>query len=202
MTKRILIALSLLLLPLAAAAQNNEIGGFITTSQFENDSIEDAGDIFDAEFDEDMGFGVMYNRFWMGGLSTEFAYQQIGADLTLSAEDISADVAELDLDILSGTLQFHFARGSTISPYIGAGLAYVSGEAGAIDEQELEDADLESEVELLANAGITLNLGRGFGIFLDGKYIMYEARDEGQSEDEGGLDINPLILAGGLKFRF
>ena len=199
--KRIVIALSLLLLPLTAAAQNNELGVFISTSQLEDNEIEDAGDIFDVEFDEDMGVGALYNRFWMGGFSTELAYQRLGADLTLSADDVADQVAELDLDILSATAQLHFARGSMISPYIGGGVAYVSGEAGSINQDEIETTDLENELEFLVNAGLNVGFGRSFAVFLDGKYIMYEARGEGDSDGEA-LDLNPLIISGGVKFRF
>lgn len=202
MIKRIIIVLSLLLFPLAATAQNNELGVFISTSQFEDSEIDDAGDVFDVEFDEDMGVGVLYNRFWLGGtFSTEFAYQRLGADLTLSFEDIREDVGELDLDILSATGQLHFARGSMLSPYIGGGLAYVSGEAGSIDPNEVDDVDLENEVDFLVNAGLNVGLGRSFAVFLDGKYILYEARGEGDDDDES-IDINPLIISGGVKFRF
>ena len=201
MIKRTFLLLSLFLLPLTAAAQMNDLGVFISTSQLEDNEIEDAGDVFDLEFDEDMGVGILYNRFWTSSFSTEFAYQRLGADLTLSFEDIAEDVGSLDLDILSATGQLHFARGSIISPYIGGGVAYVSGEAGSIDEDELESVDLESEYEFLANAGLNIGLGRSFAVFLDGKYILYEARGEGDSDGEA-LDINPLIIAGGIKWRF
>jgi opacity protein-like surface antigen len=199
--QRIVLVFSLLLLSLSAAAQNNELGVFISTSQFDDSEISDGVDTIDLEFDEDMGYGVLYNRFWMGGFSTEFAYQRLGADLTASFEDITAEAGDLDLDILSATAQLHFARGSMISPYIGGGVAYVSGEAGAIDEDELESTDLENEVEFLANAGLNVGFGRGFAVFLDGKYILYEARGEGDDEDDA-IDINPLIISGGVKFRF
>jgi outer membrane protein W len=179
----------------------NDIGVFVSTSQFEDSEIDDAGDIFDVEFDEEMGVGVLYNRFWTNGFSTELAYQRLGADLTLSAGDVAKDVAELDLDLLTATAQLHFARNALISPYIGGGVAYISGEAGSIDSNELEDADLENEVEFLANAGVNLRLGRSFTVFLDGKYVMYEALGEGEP-DEGAIDVNPLIIAGGIKFRF
>jgi hypothetical protein len=36
---------------------------------------------------------------------------------------------------------------------------------------------------------------------VDGKYILYKARAEGDS-DADAVDINPLILAAGVKFRF
>jgi outer membrane protein W len=199
--KRTIIILSLLLLPLTATAQMNDLGVFISTSQFEDGEIDDAGDIFDVEFDEDMGVGVLYNRFWTSGFSTELAYQRLGADLTLSAEDVAEDIGELDLDILSATAQLHFSRTAMISPYIGGGVAYVSGEAGSINEDELESTDLENEIDFLANAGINLKLGRSLIVFLDGKYVMYEARGEGDA-DEDAIDINPLILSGGLKWRF
>jgi outer membrane protein W len=199
--RRILIVFSLLLLPLTAAAQMNDLGVFISTSQFDDTEIEDAGDIFDVEFDEDMGYGVLYNRYWTNAFSTEFAYQKLGADLTVSFEDIAADAGDLDLDILSATAQLHFMRNGFLSPYIGGGVAYISGQAGSIDEEELEDVDLESEIEFLANAGVNLGIGQGFAVFLDGKYILYEARGEGDAEDEA-LEINPLVLSGGIKFRF
>jgi outer membrane protein W len=199
--KRSLLLLALCLFPLTAFAQSNEVGVFISTSQFENSQIQDdIGDI-DVKFDEDMGYGVLYNRFWTNNFSTEFAYQRLGADLTASFQDITANAGDLDLDILSGTAQLHFARGGFLSPYIGAGVAYVSGEAGAIDEDEIGNADLENELEFLANAGLNLNIGRGFGIFVDGKYVMYEARGEGESADQA-IDINPLIVSAGIKFRF
>jgi opacity protein-like surface antigen len=199
--KRTVLVLSLLLLPLTAFAQSNELGVFISTSQFDDSELTDGVDTVDVEFDEDMGYGILYNRYWFGGFSTEFAYQRLGADLTLSFEDVAADAGDLDLDILSGTAQYHFGQGGLLSPYIGGGVAYISGEAGAIDEDELESVDLENEVEFLANAGLNLNLGRSFGLFLDGKYILYEARGEGDSEDDA-IDVNPLIISGGVKFRF
>ncbi len=201
MIKRTFLIVFVLLFPLLATAQNNELGVFISTSQFDDSEINDAGDIFDVEFDEDMGYGVLYNRYWTNAFSTEFAYQKLGADLTVSFQDIAADAGDLDLDVLSATGQLHFLRNGFISPYIGGGVAYISGEAGSIDQAELEDADLEDEVEFLANAGLNLNLGRSFAIFLDGKYILYEARGENDPDDQT-LDINPLVLAGGVKFRF
>jgi outer membrane protein W len=199
--KRSLILLSLLLFPLIASAQRNELGVFVSTSQFEDSEITDGINTGDVEFDEDMGFGVLYNRFWTNSISTEFAYQRLGADLTLSFDEVADDVAELDLDILSGTVQLHFGHGGFLSPYIGGGVAYVSAEAGAIDEDELEAEDLESEVEFLANAGLNLGIGQTFAIYVDGKYIVYEARGENDDDDEA-LDVNPLIISAGIKLRF
>lgn len=201
MIKRIVVVLSLLLLPLSAFAQRNELGLFISTSQFENSEFQDGLDDIDVEFEEDMGYGVSYNRFWFGGFSTEFAYQRLGADLTVSFEDITETAGDLDLDILSATAQFHFAPQSMISPYIGGGLAYVSGEAGSIDDDEIDSVDLENDTNWLANAGLNVNLGQRFAVFVDGKYVMYEARGEGDPDDEA-FDINPLIVAGGIKLRF
>lgn len=201
MIKRAGLVLSLLLFPLFASAQSNDFGIFISTSQLDESEIEDAGDIFEVDFEEDMGFGILYNRFWFGGFSTEFAYQRLGADLTVSFEDVTEEVGDLDLDVLSGTGQLHFLRGGIVSPYIGAGVAYISGEAGSIDEDELEAVDLESELEFLVNAGLNVGLGGSFVLFLDGKYIMYEARGEGDPDEEA-LELNPLIIAGGIKWRF
>lgn len=199
--KRIVVVLSLLLLPLSAFAQRNELGVFISTSQFENNEIQDGLDDIDVDFEEDMGYGLSYNRFLFGGFSIELAYQRLGADLTTSFRNITETAGELDLDILSATAQYHFAPQSTISPYIGGGLAYISGEAGFIDEDEIEAADLENETDWLANAGLNLNIGQRFAVFIDGKYVLYAARGEGDPDEEA-LDINPLIVSGGIKLRF
>src|SRR5687768_8218957 len=56
--RRTFLLLSLFLLPLTAAAQMNDLGVFISTSQLEDNEIDDAGDVFDLEFDEDMGVGI------------------------------------------------------------------------------------------------------------------------------------------------
>ncbi len=200
--KRIVLLLSLLLLPIMATAQPmNEFGAFISTSQIDDSELRDGVDAFDIEFDEDMGYGVLYNRFWTSGFSTEFAYQQLGADLTLSVDDFRENAGDLDLDVLTATGQIHFLRGGLLSPYIGGGAAYVSGQAGAVDEDELDDVDLESDLDWLVNAGINIGIGRSFAIFLDGKYIMYEARGE-DDPDDVVLDVNPLVIAGGIKLRF
>ena len=200
--KRTLVVLSLFLLPLAATAQPmNELGVFISTSQFDDSEISDGVDTLDIEFDEDMGYGLLYNRFWTSGFSTELAYQKLGADLTLSFEDITEDAGSLDLDMLTATAQLHFARGSMLSPYVGGGVAYVSGEVGSIDQAELQSADLENELDFLVNAGLNLGIGQSLSIFLDGKYVMYEAREEGVPDDEA-VDINPLIISAGVKWRF
>jgi opacity protein-like surface antigen len=200
--KRIVLLLSLLLLPIMATAQPmNEFGAFISTSQIDDSELRDGVDAFDIEFDEDMGYGVLYNRFWTSGFSTEFAYQQLGADLTLSVDDFRENAGDLDLDVLTATGQIHFLRGGLLSPYIGGGAAYVSGQAGAVDEDELDDVDLQSDLDWLVNAGINIGIGRSFAIFLDGKYIMYEARGE-DDPDDVVLDVNPLVISGGIKLRF
>lgn len=203
MIKRAVILLSLLLVPAFAFAQQpmNELGVFISTSQFDDSEFQDGLDTIEFEFDEDMGYGVLFNRFWTQSFSTEFAYQKLGADLTVSFEDIVEDAGDIDLDILSATGQLHFLRGGFLSPYIGGGVAYISGQAGAIDQDELSDVDLESELDWLVNGGLNLRLGASTSIYVDGKYVMYQARAEGDDDDES-VDINPLIISAGLKFRF
>lgn len=201
MIRRTLVVLAVLLLPLTATAQLNDLGVFISTSQFDDSELTDGLDTFEVDFEEDMGYGVLYNRFWTTGFSTEFAYQRLGADLSVSLDEIRDDAGELDLDMLTATGQLHFSRSAMFSPYIGGGVAYISGEAGFIDGDELETVDLESDLDWLVNAGLNIGLGQRFGIFVDGKYVMYEAR--GEDEEEGdGLEINPLILSAGVKIRF
>jgi outer membrane protein W len=207
-----LVALAVVVFPILAAAQQlpaNDVGVWVSTAQFDetSETDPDIGAEVSLEFDENVGYGVTFSHYWGNSLAVEFGAQKLGGDLNLSVEgpaaDFTAKVGELDLQAYSATLQWHFARGSRISPYIGGGAAFVTADFDAepIEGEPDEQVDLDNETTWLANAGINFALTPSLSLGIDGKYIAYEPKGEGDS-DEDRLDVNPLVLSAGLRFRF
>jgi len=202
---RSLIALVLLLFPVTLAAQS-DIGlwvskpSFDSTEFFEDDVVAPA---FELSFDEDIGYGITYTQGY-GAFALELGAQKMGGDVVITVDDNSATAGDIDITALTGTLQWRFLPGSRITPYIGGGLAYMTGEVefAPIDEPvEDDEVDLESQTTWLANAGVTFKLSDRLGIGADVKYIPYDPTDEGGAEEDA-VDINPLVFSVGLRIRF
>ena len=206
------LAVLAVVFPILAAAQqppSNDVGVWVSTSQFDktSETDPDVGAELSLEFDENIGYGVTFSHYWGNALALELGAQKLGGDLNLSvggpATDFSAKIGELDLQAYSATLQWHFARGSRISPYIGGGAALVTADFDAepIEGEPDEQVDLDNETTWLANAGVNFALTPSLSLGIDGKYIAYDPKGEGDTDDER-LDVNPLVFSAGLRFRF
>jgi outer membrane protein W len=201
-----------LVFPLTLTAQGraNELGVFVSLPQFDSTSFEDEEEPdlgLELDFDENVGYGVSYNRYWTDHLSSEFTAQRLSGDIQVNVTGgpatITVDAGDIEMDVLSAGLQWHFGGASRFDPYIGGGVAYVSGEADVladpeVDPEETENVDLDSETTWLANAGINFRLTDAFSLNADAKYIAYEPEDDAGDS----LDINPLVFSAGVKFRF
>lgn len=206
---RFYIALVVLAFPIALAAQPvNEVGVFVNTAQWEEFRFAEEGVEAELSFDENIGYGVNFTHYFSPNLATELSAQQLSADaeITVRGSGIPAftiDGGELEVMVYAATVQWHFARGSRISPYVGAGAAYVTGEVEGGDEIDGEDfsTELENEFTWLANAGVNFGVTDSMSIGVDAKYIAYEPQAEGDP-DEASEALNPLVLSAGVKFRF
>lgn len=201
---RSLITVVLVLFPLSLFAQSSDLGLWISHSTFESTELSDEGETIELDFDEDLGYGITWTQYWGNALALELGAQKLGGDLVARLGDLSVDAGSVDLTALTGTLQFHLMRGNRFSPYVGAGAAYVMGEAefGDDDDPFTEDSvDFENEITWLLNGGVTFNVNDRIAIGGDVKYIPYNARGEDDEEDEG-VDIDPLIISAGVRFRF
>ncbi|MEA2490664.1 MAG: outer membrane protein [Acidobacteriota bacterium] len=208
---RYLLLVAAVVFPIMAAAQqpSNDVGVWVSTSQFDktSETDPDLGGEVSIEFDENIGYGVTFSHYWGNALAVEFGAQKLGGDLNLSVEgpgaEFTAKVGELDLQAYSATLQWHFARGSRVSPYIGGGAAFVTADFDAepLEDEPAEQVDLDNETTWLANAGVNIALTPSLSLGIDGKYIAYEPKGEGDTDDDR-LDVNPLVLSAGLRFRF
>jgi outer membrane protein W len=203
------IAVAVLLVPVSLFAQapSNELGVFISTSQFESTSFTDEDGTFEIGFDEDLGYGVSYTRFFTPSVAIEFGAQRLGGDVEVSFGapiNITAEAGEINLNVYSATAQYHFPHGK-LDPYIGGGVAYLTGDVDFIDDPEdpdsVSNADFDNELTWLANIGIGYAITDSVSIGADVKYIAYDPKAEGDT-DEGRVDVNPLVIAGGVKFQF
>jgi outer membrane protein W len=182
----------------------NEIGVAISTSQFEDPTLRDPEGDVSLEFDENVGWGVSYNRYWTDMFSTELSYQTLSGDMSASTVGFpTIDVGELDARALTAIAQLHFRRATRFSPYIGVGAAQMTGEIdpAPIPEETPDAVDLESELTWVANVGVDFALGKHVALAADAKFISWEAMAEDDPEEEE-LDISPVILSVGVKFRF
>ena len=111
------------------------------------------------------------------------------------------------------TLQWHFNPDQTIDPYIGAGLNYTHSfdrnltfAAGALIGDEIR---IERDMfGLVAQAGVDINLGSGWLINADVKYIDVSTDVKTRTSSSAAwvqidkLDINPWVFGVGIGKRF
>jgi outer membrane protein W len=205
--KRSLIAaVAILTFPVVAAAQSNEISAFVTLPSFNDSNIieDDLGVDAQAAFNESIGYGVAFNRYWTSHLSTELSAQALNSELDVEVEDLEFDAGEVSLVAFTGIAQLHLAPNGMLDPYVGAGVAHITGDVDFIADDETgerETVDLESETTWVANAGLSYRYAGNISIFADAKYIAYDARGEGDPDDESA-ELNPLIYSAGIRFRF
>jgi outer membrane protein len=110
-------------------------------------------------------------------------------------------------------LQWHFNPDQTIDPYIGAGLNYTHSfdrnltfAAGALIGDEIR---IERDMfGLVAQAGVDINLGSGWLINADVKYIDVSTDVKTRTSSSAAwvqidkLDINPWVFGVGIGKRF
>jgi outer membrane protein W len=86
--------------------------------------------------------------------------------------------------------------------YVGAGVAFADADRFEFEDAETGDFSepVDSEISWVANAGLNFNFTPSFGAALDAKYIPYEAT-AGDGEEQLNLEINPLLISAGVRFR-
>ena len=203
MSNRLLFVLFLFALSLPLFAQS-EIGLTLNTSEFEDTTIVDPDETLNISFEESAGFGVSFNDDWTPSFSTEFAAQGFGGDMRIKSEGITFGAGELTAAAVTGMGQWHFNRAGRFSPYVGGGIAFVGGEfdVATIVDFEEDSFDLETETTWVAAAGVDVKLTNHFLVTGDVRYMPWTARPEDSSDFEDELDIDPMIVSAGVKFRW
>lgn len=205
----------LLLVPLTAAAQTNDVYFFLGGVAFDETTIAAlAPEDFEATlaFENGGAISLSYNHFWRERFSTEFSIIGMASDPTLKVEDgpvdISVDLGDMTAGAVTAAAQWHFRTGARVRPYVGGGIALISGEIDVDFEDEdgvrvQQSADLEGKGALLFNAGVNFRISDRWDFAIDAKAIPYSptVEDEEPGEDDE-VDLNPFILGFGIRYRF
>jgi outer membrane protein W len=187
-------------LPLSA---QNVAGVWVNSSKLNSTPVIGLG--YRVDFDRETGYGLTFNHFSTPNVSTEIGWSRLrgAANVhfpTISpGEDVVAmQAGSLRADMVSALVQWHFMPRAAFSPYIGGGAAYLT-RAQITATRAVPPVLLGSEFVTLgdkftyvANAGVNVPLTRTFSLALDGRYAPYEDR---------GVQLNPLTVALGLRFR-
>lgn len=204
MKKLVLLILALFTAPVAISAQTlstSDVAVWLSDSQFNEPTVTDDDGSVTLKLDEGTGFGLSFNHFWVSSFSTELAYHRFGGDVEASFDDgTRVDAGDLRASSLTGVGQWHFRRATRFSPYIGGGVAYMSGEFEPFDVDEAA-FDFDPEFTWVANFGANVAITERLAIGIDAKYIDWEAQAEDDEEEER-LELTPLVLSAGLRFRF
>lgn len=207
--------LTLLLLTAASLHAQTDLALFV-----ESVTLDDGGFFIGAnvtgdllpEWENAIGFGASVNHFWARNLSTELGVSIADADVELDTAFGIGPLSGGSMQIMpvTATLQWHFAPEATFDPYIGAGGAYVMlDDLEGFDDRntQIEAIELEDKAAFLVNAGLRVNVSPSWGLHFDAKYIpltveAHTRRTFGLFQLPGEAELNPLLLSGGVRFRF
>ncbi|HYC62180.1 MAG TPA: porin family protein [Thermoanaerobaculia bacterium] len=185
-----------------AQTPSSEVGAWLVVSEFEAVAIQDDDGDVDLDFASDTGYGISFNRYWTNRFSTELSLQKFSAEITAEFEGDEFDIGDLDATAVTAMAQWHFNRDGRFSPYLGAGLARLTGDVEPRNIVEpTESLDLESEFSIAAAVGANIRLNDHFSLAGEFKYTPWSAVMEDDPDDES-LDIDPITFAAGVKFRF
>ncbi len=197
MKVRAIVILAIALTALPLAAQSNDIGLWFSMAQ-----VKDTGGL---NFDDAKGDAISFNHFWGGSLSTEFTVHSLRSKAGVDVDGTRVlSAGKLKMRPITANVQWHLLRGSMVSPYVGAGLAYVTTSdlsSNDFDQAGIGRVKIDNTTTWNANAGVNIGIGRSFAVAVDGKYIALEpdATAAGSSEK---LKLNPLVISAGVKLRF
>jgi outer membrane protein W len=195
-----LLLLVLLAFPVAAAdveAGVQHVGTLIT-----GDSSFDGGDL---DVESARGFGASAEVFWNEHLSTRLAGTFINPVAVLNPGDV--DLNTVSLDIYSLSARYHFAPRARLSPYAGAGAAYVS--FGNLEERFADDLEmnLDPEAALLVEAGVRYRFRPRLFFELGVTYMPLEGepivvRNNRNLPLPRTIAFDPLTVSAGAAWRF
>ncbi|HET7706085.1 MAG TPA: OmpW family outer membrane protein [Thermoanaerobaculia bacterium] len=205
MKTTIAVLLILLAMPLAAQDRDMTITAWASQVQMQGDNQFEG---FSSEFEDGTGIGLSVNRFFGRMLSVEASVFSLRNEVTLRIDESAAfiDLGKVNLTPITIGGQLHLAGRSRFDPYVGAGAAYVL--AGDLHSPDLEVGErgrleLDDKLTWYANAGIGVEIVRGFALVADGRYLAYETSSRSTvTGGEEDIDFTPLLLSLGLRFQF
>jgi outer membrane protein W len=190
-------------LRLFAQTPSSELGVTVIRARLEESGLSDENIDRSGQFDEKTGYGISFNRYWTDHLSTELAAHQFSADAVIGAHSVEGEEffteGEVELRAITAIAQWHFHRGSVLAPYLGAGIARMSGKFNPDVNPDVASYRFKTRVMLALNAGANVRITERLFLTGDVKYIPWNMIGE---EDAEGLDVDPLLVGAGVKVRF
>lgn len=188
------------------SAQGVDIGLWAVSTTLQGDNAIDDVNSIEINFDENVGYGVTADIGWTERWSTEIGVYGFDADgsLDLGFLDESIDLGSLDVQPITATLRYHFG-GDRVDFYLGGGAAYALFQDLKSDDLRAggtELIEIDDELTWLANIGLSIQITEGFAIGIDGKWIPLEADTLSNNGEELTLELDPVMISGGILLRF
>lgn len=104
---------------------------------------------------------------------------------------------------LTATAQYHFNRGGTISPYVGAGVSYLY--FADLDDGVVTDLDIDNAWGTALQAGADVRVSGPWSLFIDAKKLFIDTNASGLlggAPITADAEVDPWILSAGVGFRF
>lgn len=159
----------------------------------------------DIRFKEGSGFGLSLSHYWRSHLALELGASELrqSGHVDLAGQEL-LDVGRLKIRPFTATAQWHLAPGTTFDPFVGIGGAYVFTSrlsSTDLDQSGIGTVDVKNGFAPLANAGANFSIGHNLSLAVDFKYLRFRP-DSGPADARVRLNLNPLIAAAGLRWRF
>jgi outer membrane protein len=209
-----LILLCLLAVPVFAADHVFDLTGWAARVDPNSTGTFNSSSPFNVNFNGKLGYGVGLNFYFGRHLSAAFDAVQTRPGTTVRSRAVGGGSFFTNgtrMTPITGILQWHFAPGGGIDPYIGAGAAYVLfDKTNVFRSTTLSQINVKDDAGLALNAGVSFRISRMFAITADGKYVplkssataVYLPGTSAAFPSDLRVKINPVIFSGGLTLRF
>ncbi|HVG23393.1 MAG TPA: hypothetical protein VND45_04505 [Thermoanaerobaculia bacterium] len=145
------------------------------------------------------GFGAEVEVFWSDVLSTRAAATFVNPAVYTSRVDLGT----LGLDIYSASARWHLRPHSHLSPFAGAGGAFVV--IGDLDDRFGDEVKIEFDAKVapLVEGGLRYRVHPRIALELGATYMPLEAEGDVAFPDiPRRIAVDPLIVSAGASWRF
>ena len=169
---------------------------------------------FNVDFNGRLGYGLGLNVYFGRHLSASLDAVQTRPSTSVRSRAVggrSFFTNGTRMTPITGILQWHFAPGGGIDPYIGAGAAYVLfDKTNVFGTPLISQINVKDDAGLALNAGVSFRISRMLALTADGKYVPLKAAANAVYTPGTTpfvpvvlhVKINPVIFSGGLTLRF
>ncbi|HVR38510.1 MAG TPA: OmpW family outer membrane protein [Thermoanaerobaculia bacterium] len=150
------------------------------------------------------GFAAFAEKFWSERTSTRIEARFLQPAVFLQPADI--DLGTLGVEPVALTMRYHLAPRAWLSPYVGAGAAYVH--FGNLDDQNADDIDVQfdSEIAPVGEAGVRWRVRERIFFDFGITYMPIEANADIRRSNgvvlPDQVTIHPLVYGAAASWRF